>query len=148
MLINKITKKNANIPPDIEQFAEKFTRLKLVSLVNLQSKYNQLKLNKGLKDLTEFQTPLRLIRNCTVIQKETNSVAQFCRVITYILKDLILNICRVFVNNIRVKGPKTDYGGKEALLKIRRFILKCIINLNKVLTNIEYAEEYISSEKS
>ena len=75
-------------------------------------------------------------------------MVQFCRVIIYIFKNLILNIYRVFVNNIKVKGPKTDYENKKALLKIRRFILKCIINLNKVLTNIKYVEKYLFNKKS
>ena len=54
MLINKIIKRNVNIPSNIEQFTEKFTRFKLVNLINLQSGYDQLKLNKDLKNLIKF----------------------------------------------------------------------------------------------
>jgi hypothetical protein len=44
-----------------------------------------------------------------------------------------------FVDDIRVKGLYTDYDGEEALLGIRRFILKHIQNLNKTLKRIERA---------
>ena len=38
-----------------------------------------------------------------------------------------------FVDNIRVKGPYTTYSNKEALLKIRRYVYKHILNLNKTI---------------
>ncbi len=61
MHINKITIKDANISLNIEQFAEEFKRLKMISLVNLQLDYNQSSLNKILKDFIEFLTPLNLL---------------------------------------------------------------------------------------
>ena len=52
------------------------------------------------------------------------------------------------MDNIGVKGPKTDYNNKEVIPRIRKFILKYIQNLNKVLYNIEKASIIILEKKS
>jgi hypothetical protein len=57
--------------------------------------------------------------------------------VTKILENLILDIYRPFLNDIRVKDLKTDYNRKESVFSIRRFILKYIINLNYILTDLE-----------
>lgn len=53
---------------------------------------------------TTFNTPIGLLRMCTLPQGATNSVAQFIRVITRILFDLIPDVCRPFVDDIAVKA--------------------------------------------
>jgi hypothetical protein len=44
--INKVTIKDVNISSNIEQFVKEFIDLQAVSLVNMQSEYNQIKLDK------------------------------------------------------------------------------------------------------
>ena len=83
-----------------------------------------------------------------LIQGDTNSVAQFCRIMTQMLEDLISNIARVFVDDIGVKGPRSYYNSKEILIGVRLYILEAIQNLDKVLTNIKCAGGCISGEKS
>jgi hypothetical protein len=51
-----------------------------------------------------------------------------------------------FLNNIRVKGPYTDYDSKETLLGIRRFVFKHILNLDKTLDRVKRARAYIRSK--
>jgi hypothetical protein len=148
MYINRHTIRDANLPPNLEEFVEEFAGLKAVSLVDMQSGYDQVPLAVKSRDLTGFQTPMGLLRNCTIIQGGTNSVAQFCRIMTQILEDLIPNIARVFVDDIGVKGPRTDYDGVEALPGIRKYILESIQNLDKVLTNVECAGGCVSGSKS
>jgi hypothetical protein len=46
------------------------------------------------------------------------------RIINIILKDLISEKARVFIDNIGVKKPKITYGDKESLSGIKRYILK------------------------
>ena len=38
-----------------------------------------------------------------------------------------------FLDNIRVKGPYTTYRDKEALSRIRQYVYKHILNLNKTI---------------
>jgi len=65
-----------------------------------------------------------------------------------ILEDLISNVCCMFLNNIVVKEPQTDYNDKEVLTEVRQYILKAIQNLDKVLINVECANRSVSDKKS
>jgi len=65
-----------------------------------------------------------------------------------ILEDLISNVCHMFLNNIAVKEPQTDYNSEEVLMRVRQYILKTIQNLDKIFINIECADRSVSDEKS
>ena len=78
----------------------------------------------------------------------TNSVAEFVRVVTKILQDLIPHACMPYMDDIAVKGPKTNYGGELLELGIRRFIGEHIMNVDKVLRNLEMAGATASGFKS
>ena len=67
------------------------------------------------RDLTAFFTPLGLLRNTTLLQGATNSVAQFVRVMSLILEDINPEVAMPFLDDVGVKGPYTDYDGEEAL---------------------------------
>jgi len=67
MHINKVTIRDINISSNIEQFVKEFAGLQAVSLVNMQSEYNQIELNKGSCDITDFMTVLDLLQHCTFI---------------------------------------------------------------------------------
>ena len=53
-----------------------------------------------------------------------------------------------FIDNIGVKGLYNDYGSKKSLLRIRRFILEYIQNLNKILKRIKRVGASINRLKS
>jgi len=65
-----------------------------------------------------------------------------------ILKDLIFNVCCMFLNDIAVKGPQTDYNDEKVLTEVCQHILKAIQNLDKVLINVECADRSVSDKKS
>jgi adenine deaminase len=69
----------------------------------------------------------------------TNSVAEFVRVVTKILQDLIPHRCMLYMDDIAVKGLKDAY--YRALIEqgVQQFIREYIININKVLRNLELA---------
>jgi len=67
MHINKVTIKDINISSNIEQFVKEFTDLQAVSLVNMQSEYNQIELNKKSCNLMCFMTVLDLLQHYTFI---------------------------------------------------------------------------------
>jgi len=148
MHINKVTIKDVNISLNIEQFVKEFTDLQAVSLVNMQSEYNQIELDKKSCNITGFMTMLDLLQHCTFIQERINFVAQFCRAMVQILEDLIFNVCCMFSNNIVMKEPQTDYNNKEVLTEVHQYILKAIQNLDKVLINVECADRSVSDKKS
>jgi len=148
MHINKIMIWDANISLNIEQFIKEFAKLQIINLMNMQSKYNQIKLNKESCDLTDFMMMLNFLRNCILIQNRTNSVMQFCWAMIQILKNLISDVCYIFFNNIAVKESQSDYNDKKFLSEVHQYILKTIQNLNSVLINVKCVDECILREKS
>jgi hypothetical protein len=61
---------------------------------------------------------LRLLRNTTLLQGATNSMAQFIRIINLILEDINPEVAKLFINDIGVKGLYTNYNREEALSSI------------------------------
>ena len=82
-------------------------------------------------------TPLELLQQITVLIGGTNSVAQFVRIITKILKHYIPHHALPFLDDITVKGPQTVYNGEESLLGVCRYILEHIIWLDGVFADLE-----------
>jgi hypothetical protein len=56
---------------------------------------------------------------------------------------LFLAIAILFIDNIKVKGPYTNYNKELKLLRVRRFIFKHLQNLNKALKRIKRAKASI-----
>jgi hypothetical protein len=61
MHLNIVTRRDANLPPSINEFADEFMGYYIISLVDLYSGYNQMLLYPKSRDLTAFFTPLRLL---------------------------------------------------------------------------------------
>ena len=59
--INKVMLRDANLPPLVDKFLEEFVGYMAALLVDFFSKYNQLGLALKSRDITVFQTPLRLL---------------------------------------------------------------------------------------
>src|ERR1700736_5782067 len=75
----------------------------------------------------------------TLLQGATNSVAQFVRIVTKILEDLIPKDCLPFLDDIRVKGPLTSYEDREVLPRIRQYVMEHIQSLDRTLIRLERA---------
>jgi hypothetical protein len=148
MEINRVIIKDTNISPSADEFAEEFSEYAITSFINFFSEYDQVELDPSNRDMTAFITPLRLLKMTTLPQKTTNSVAQFMRIIIKILKNHFPYLYWPFINNISMKGPRTTYNNKKTLLGIKKFILKYIQGLNKILANFERADCTISDPKS
>jgi hypothetical protein len=65
--INEVTLKDANLPPLIDEFSKEFTDYITASLVDFFSGYNQLRLALKSRDMTVFQTPLKLLRMTNIL---------------------------------------------------------------------------------
>ena len=146
--INKIIIRNINLPPSVDNFSENFVKCKIVSLVDFFSGYDQIELDEIFRDLTGFMTPIGLLKMTILFQKITNSVAQFVRVVIKILQDHIPKHCEPFLDDINIKKSKSIYDNQKTLPKIRRFILKYIQWLNRILADLERANCIISGAKS
>ena len=147
MMINKVTIRDANMPPDADEFVEEFAGMAMTSAVDLFSGYDQIPLDERDRNMTAIQTPLGLLRQTTLLQGATNSVPQFQRVISWILLS-ILAFAKPFMDDVPVKGPRTRYNDEFARPGIRRFVLEHLQNLDKTLYLLELAGARVSAEKS
>ena len=73
--LNKVTKRDANLPPSVDAFSEEFAEMHCTSLVDMFSEYNQIPLDPCSHDLTAIQTPIGLLRRTQLPQGVINSVA-------------------------------------------------------------------------
>ena len=119
-----------------------------MSLLDFFSGYDQVSLDVRSRDITAFSTPLGLVRQCTLPMGATNSVAEFVRVITKIVREHIPRVAMPYLDDICIKGPKTDYYQEEVLPGIRRFIVEHLQNVDRVLADVERAGATISGHKS
>lgn len=147
MMINKVTIRDANMPPDADEFVEEFAGMAMTSAVDLFSGYDQIALDERDRNMTAIQTPLGLLRQTTLLQGATNSVPQFQRVISWILLS-VLAFAKPFMDDIPVKGPRTRYNDEFARPGIRKFVLEHLQNLDKTLYLLELAGARVSAEKS
>lgn len=145
---NAYTIRDALLPPGADEFSEDFAMCKILTIVDFFSGYDQVTLAEKSRDITTFSTPIGLVRMCTLPQGATNSVAQFMRIILRILHDLVPEVCRPFLDDIAVRGPTSTFDNEEVTPGIRRYVLEHLINLDKVLVNVELAGCTISPAKS
>jgi hypothetical protein len=117
--MNQVTVRDANMPPNADEFSEEFVGCAVASLIDF-SGYDQVELDPSSRDLTAFMTPLGLLRMMTLPQGATNSVAQFMRIIIRILKDHFPHLCGAFIDDVGVKGPRTTYDNEEGILIPRK----------------------------
>jgi hypothetical protein len=96
--------------------------------------------------MTAFQTLVGLVRSCTMVQGATNSVAAFQRVAMRMTKDHWPET-QPFIDDITSGGPKTDYGGEEALPGVRRYVLEHVQQMDRVLADVERAGATVSGKK-
>ena len=146
---NKETLQDAGLPPNVEEFAESFAGYPAVSLIDFYMGYEQVKLHPDSRDLMAFQTSRGLKRPTTMVQGATNSVAAFVRIAKKIVSDWLGTIADVFVDDVGVRGPKTTYGDEISEIPgVRRWVLEHIVNVDKVLADVERAGATVSGEKS
>ncbi|SCV59862.1 uncharacterized protein FFFS_14431 [Fusarium fujikuroi] len=126
-LMNKVTVRDGLSPPHADEFSADFAMCKIISLLDFFSGYDQFPLDEKSRDMTTFNTPMGLLRMCSLPQGATNSVAQFMRNIIRIFRDLI---------------PEVFAPG------VRRYILEHLINIDKVLLNTELLGCTIAGGKS
>ena len=79
----------------------------------------------------------------TLLQGINNSVAQFVQIVFKILASHLQDQAKPFLDDVRVKGPKTKYNNKEVAPGIRRYVLE-----HKVFADLERAGVTIAGAKS
>ena len=60
--MNGVTLKDANVPPSAEEFSEEFSGMKVSSVIDLFSGYDQIPFDPKSRDMTAFLSPLEKVR--------------------------------------------------------------------------------------
>jgi hypothetical protein len=136
------------MPLNINIFLKEFAGYAVTSFINFFFNYDHVKLDFKCKDITAFIIPLGLLRQTIILQRITNSITQFVRIVTKILKKHIPHVCLSFINNIDVKNPKTTYNNEKVISGIRKYILKHIIWIDGVLADLKKTKYTILKAKS
>ena len=72
--INQIIIRDANLSSIVDEFAEKFAKMTITSLIDFFSEYDQIALNDKSRDFTAFMTFFELLRQIRLSMRATNFV--------------------------------------------------------------------------
>lgn len=117
--LNRVTVRDAGLPPRTDDFAESFVGHVIYSLADLFSGYDGRRLGVKSRPLTTFSSLIGPHRSCVLPQGVTNSLPEFQRCTTHTLQEEIPKNGGVFVDDVGLKGPTTTYGDEEIAPGIR-----------------------------
>jgi hypothetical protein len=127
--LNEISIRDAGLLPILDDFVEPFAGRQCYTVFDLFWGYDSRIVHPQSRDLTAFYTPLGLLRLTCLPMGYTNSPAEFQNCMTFIMQGEILEVANIFIDDLPIKGPTTQYldkeGQPETLSKnpgIRRFI--------------------------
>jgi len=122
--LNRVTVRDAGLPPRTDDFAESFVGHVIYGLADLFSGYDGQRLSVASRPLTTFSSLIGPHRSCVLPQGATNSLPEFQRCTTHTLQEEIPKNRGVFVDDVGLKGPTSTYNDEEVAPGIRRFIFE------------------------
>ena len=144
--LNAVTIQHSGVPPVPDHLAEQFAGRACGATLDLYVGYDERLIAESSRDLTTFQTPYGAHRLVTLPMGWSNSVPIFHDDVTFILQEEIPHLTLPYVDDVTVKGPKSDYrlddGSYEVIPQnpgIRRFVWEHFGGVNRVVTRMEYA---------
>lgn len=152
--LNKVTIKEAGLPPNLDSFVEPFAGRQCYTVFDLYWGFDARKVHPKSRDLSAFQTPLGLLRITSLPTGFTNSPAEFQACMTFILQHEIPHIADIFIDDLPIKGPDTRYededGNPEVLTGnpgIRRFIWEHAQDVHRIIHRVAHAGGTFSPTK-
>ena len=145
--LNRVTVRDAGLPPRTDDFAESFVGHVIYGLADLFSGYDGRRLAVTSRPLTTFSCLLGPLRSCVLPQGATNSLPEFQRCTTHTLQDEIPKNGNVFVDDVGLKGPMTTYNDNEIVPGIRRYVYEYATTLDRFLMHFIQAGITASGKK-
>ena len=153
--LNRVSIRDAGMPPILDDFVEPFAGRACCSAFDLFWGFDARKLATTSRDLTAFLSPLGLLRLTSLPMGYTNSPAEFQKCMAFILQDEIPHKGNVFIDDLAIKGPETEYvcENREAeRLKenpgIRRFVWEHAQDVHRILHRVKCAGATFSGTKT
>lgn len=152
--LNKVTIRDAGLPPKLDDFVEPFAGCSCYTVADMFWGFYARKVDPKSRDLTSFQTPLGLLRITSLPMGFTNSPAEFQKCMVFILQEEIPHIANIFIDDLPIKGPTSTYpdqdGNPETLIEnpgIRRFIWEHAIDVHRIMHKVKCAGGTFSPNK-
>jgi hypothetical protein len=153
--LNKVTIRDAGLPPIVDDFIEPFAGRQCYTVFDLFWGFDARKVHPQSRDLTAFLTPLGLLRLTSLPMGYTNSPAEFQKCMSFILHDEIPDIANIFIDDLPIKGPESRYlmkDGEPEVLKenpgIRRFIWEHAEDVHRIMHRVGCAGGTFASNKA
>jgi len=153
--LNKITIRDAGMLPIVDDFVDNFAGRQCYTVFDLFWGFDARKIHPSSRDLTAFSTPLGLLQLTSLPTGFTNSPAEFQKCMSIILKDEIPNIANIFIDDLPIKGPETQYpdseGNPETLSDnpgIRRFIWEHAQDVHRIMHKVKLAGATFAANKA
>ena len=154
-LLNKITIRDAGTLPILDDFVENFAGRQCYTVFDLFWGFDAHKIHPKSRELTTFSTPLGTLQLTSLPTRFTNSPAEFQKCMTIILQDEIPTKANIFIDDLPIKGPVTQYldsEGKPEVLKenpgIRCFIWEHAHNVHRIMHKIKCAGATFAANKA
>ena len=152
--LNKVTIRDAGLPPNLDSFVEPFAGHQCYTVFDLYWGFDARKVHPKSRDLTAFLTPLGLLRITSLPTGFTNSPAEFQACMSFILKDEIPHKANIFIDDLPIKGSKTQYpdaaGNPQTMPDnpgIRRFIWEHANDVHRIIHRVSHAGGTFSPTK-
>jgi len=153
--LNKVSIRDAGLPPILDDFVEPFAGRQCYTVFDLFWGFDARKVHPTCRDLTAFLTPLGLLRITSMPTGYTNSPAEFQQCMVFILQDEIPHVANIFIDDLPIKGPASQYlnedGKPETLPEnpgIRRFIWEHAVDVNRIMHRIKQSGATFSAKKT
>lgn len=151
--LNRVTIRDAGLPPILDDFVEPFAGRQCYTVFDLFWGFDARKVHPASRDLTAFFTPRGLLRITSLPMGFTNSPAEFQNCMKFILQDE--TVANIFIDDLPIKGPSTTYpddqGNPEVLAGnpgIRRFIWEHALDVHRVMHRVKKAGGTFAAKKS
>ena len=153
--LNKVTIRDAGLVPIIDDFVEGFAGHQCYTVFDLFWGFDARKIHPMSRGLTAFMTPLGLLQITSLPTGFTNSPAEFQKCMVMVLKDEIPHTANIFIDDLPIKGSKTQYldkYGKPEVLPdnpgIRRFIWEHALDVHRIMHRVQCTGATVSSKKA
>src|SRR6266568_1958539 len=153
--LNKVTIRDAGMVPIIDDFVEGFAGHQCYTVFDLFWGFDARKIHPKSRGLTAFMTPLGLLQITSLPTGFTNSPAEFQKCMVMVLKDEIPHTANIFIDNLPIKGSKTQYLDKYSKPEvlpdnpgIRRFIWEHALDVHRIMHRVQCAGATVSSKKA
>ena len=152
--LNRVTIKEAGLPPNLDTFVQPFAGHQCYTVLDLYWGFDARKVHPTSRDLSAFYTPLGLLRITSLPTGFTNSPAEFQACMQFILQHEMPHKADIFIDDLPIKGPKSIYpdkdGKPEVLAQnsgIRRFIWEHAQDVHRIIHRVQHAGATFSPTK-